>query len=96
MDDRIFQLPTREIPKKWLNIQPSLPEPVPPMLNPATASPCPSEAMQPLFPNGLLEQEVSQKREIPIPDEVLKVSRCCARRPSSGRSSSRRRWARRP
>ena len=72
-DDRIFQLPTREIPKKWLNIQPSLPEPIPPMLNPADGKPVPLEAFTPLFPMGLLEQEVSQQREIAIPDEVLKV-----------------------
>jgi tryptophan synthase beta chain len=72
-DDRIFQLPTREIPKKWLNIQPSLPSPIPPMLNPADGKPVPLEAFTPLFPMGLLEQEVSQQREITIPDEVLKV-----------------------
>ncbi|HVO40389.1 MAG TPA: pyridoxal-phosphate dependent enzyme, partial [Spirochaetia bacterium] len=72
-DNRIFQLPTREIPKKWLNIQPSLPEPIPPMLNPADGKPVPLEAFTPLFPMGLLEQEVSQQREIVIPDEVLKV-----------------------
>ena len=72
-DDRIFQLPTREIPKKWLNIQPSLPEPLPPMLNPADGKPVPLEAFTPLFPMGLLEQEVSQQREIAIPDEVLRV-----------------------
>jgi tryptophan synthase beta chain len=72
-DDRIFQLPTREIPKKWLNIQPSLPDPVPPMLDPGSGKPVPLEAFTPLFPMGLLEQEVSQEREITIPDEVLKV-----------------------
>ncbi|MGA2479078.1 MAG: TrpB-like pyridoxal phosphate-dependent enzyme [Spirochaetia bacterium] len=72
-DDRIFQLPTREIPKKWLNIQPALPEPVPPMLDPSNGKPVPLEAFTPLFPMGLLEQEVSQQREITIPDEVLKV-----------------------
>jgi len=72
-DDRIFQLPTREIPKKWLNIQPALPEPLPPMLNPADGKPVPLEAFTPLFPMGLLEQEVSQVRDIVIPDEVLKV-----------------------
>jgi tryptophan synthase beta chain len=72
-DNRIFQLPTREIPKKWLNIQASLPEPVPPMLSPADGKPVPLEAFTPLFPMGLLEQEVSTQREITIPDEVLKV-----------------------
>jgi tryptophan synthase beta chain len=73
LDDRIFQLPTREIPKKWLNVQSFLPEPVPPMLSPADGSPVPLEAFTPLFPMGLLEQEVSTVREITIPDEVLKV-----------------------
>jgi len=72
-DDRIFQLPTREIPKKWLNIQPALPEPLPPMLNPADGKPVPLEAFTPLFPMGLLEQEVSQARDVAIPDEVLRV-----------------------
>ena len=72
-DNRIFQLPTREIPRKWLNILPSLPEPIPPLLNPADGKPVPLEAFVPLFPMGLLEQEVSTQREIPIPDEVLKV-----------------------
>jgi tryptophan synthase beta chain len=72
-DNRIFQLPTRGIPKKWLNILPSLPSPLPPMLNPADGKPVPLEAFTPLFPMGLLEQEVSTQREIAIPDEVLKV-----------------------
>jgi tryptophan synthase beta chain len=72
-DDKIFHLPTREIPKKWLNILPSLPEPLPPLLNPADGTPVPPEAMARLTPMGLLEQEVSTQREIPIPEEVLKV-----------------------
>jgi tryptophan synthase beta chain len=43
------------------------------MLNPADGKPVPLEAFVPLFPMGLLEQEVSQQREIGIPEEVLKV-----------------------
>jgi tryptophan synthase beta chain len=43
------------------------------MLNPADGKPVPLEAFTPLFPMGLLEQEVSQAREITIPDEVLRV-----------------------
>jgi tryptophan synthase beta chain len=72
-DNRIFQLPTKEIPKKWLNILPSLPEPIPPLLNPADGTPVPPEAMARLTPMSLLEQEFSSDREIPIPDEVLRV-----------------------
>ncbi len=72
-DDRIFQLPTREIPKKWLNILPGLPTPLPPMLNPADGTPLPPQALARLTPMGLLEQEFSNQRDIQIPDEVLKV-----------------------
>jgi len=73
MTDRIYQLPTREIPKKWLNIIPSLPGPLAPMLNPADGKPVPLSAMARLTPMSLLEQEVSMQREFPIPEEVLKV-----------------------
>ena len=95
-DDRIFQLPTREIPRKWLNIQPALPEPVPPMLSPADGKPVPLEAFTPLFPMGLLEQEVSQAREITIPDEVLKVYSLFRPTPLIRARFLGRRWARRP
>ncbi len=73
MTDRIYQLPTREIPKRWVNILPALPEPLPPLLNPADGTPVPLEAMKPLFAENLLAQEVSSAPEIPIPEEVLKV-----------------------
>lgn len=73
MTEKIYQLSTREIPKKWLNILPHLPEPLSPFLNPENGQPVPLEAMKVLFAESLLEQEVSTKAEIDIPEEVLKV-----------------------
>ncbi len=73
MTERIYQLSTREIPKKWLNILPSLPKPLEPLRNPKDGTPVPLEAMKPLFAESLLEQEVSTQRIIPIPEDILKV-----------------------
>ncbi|HDQ15070.1 MAG TPA: TrpB-like pyridoxal phosphate-dependent enzyme [Sediminispirochaeta sp.] len=72
-DGRIFQLSTRDIPKKWININPDLPEPLSPFLNPADGTPVPLEAMQALFPESLLAQEVSMEREIEIPEDILET-----------------------
>src|SRR6056297_1511127 len=72
-DGRIFQLSTGDIPKQWININPDLPEPLSPMVNPADGTPVPLEAMQSLFPDSLLEQEVSMEKTIKIPEEILEA-----------------------
>ncbi len=73
MTERIYQLSTREIPKQWLNILPSLPKPLEPLRNPQDGKPVPPEAMGALFAEALIEQEVSTKRLIDIPEEILKI-----------------------
>jgi tryptophan synthase beta chain len=66
-------LTEREIPERWYNIVADMPnKPLPP-LNPATNEPIGPEALAPLFPMALIEQEVSGERWIPIPDEVRDV-----------------------
>jgi len=72
-EGRIFQLTTGDIPKKWINIIPDLPEPLNPLINPADGTPVPLEAMQAIFPANMLEQEVSLEKEIPIPEEILEA-----------------------
>src|SRR4051812_44419517 len=47
-------------------------EPLPP-LNPQTREPAGPPDLTPIFPMGLIEQEVSAEPEIPIPDEVREV-----------------------
>jgi len=63
-------LDINDMPRKWYNIQPDLPEPLPPPLHPATNEPIGPEDLAPLFPMELIKQEVSQDRYIDIPEEV--------------------------
>ncbi len=66
-----FVLDDKSIPKKWYNIQADLPTPLHPPLNPATGKPVGPEDLAPIFPMALIEQEVSTKRWIDIPEDVL-------------------------
>ena len=62
-----------KLPTKWYNILPDLPEPLDPPLDPETKEPVSPEKLLAIFPEPLVEQEVSDKRWIDIPEEVLKV-----------------------
>jgi len=68
-------LPENELPTAWYNIQPDLPEQLPPPLHPQTHQPIGPGDLAPLFPMELIKQEVSQERWIDIPDEVLAAYR---------------------
>lgn len=70
--NRIY-LTEREIPKRWYNIAADLKvKPLPP-LDPQTRQPASPDKLGVIFPQALIEQEVSEKRFIKIPEEVLKV-----------------------
>lgn len=73
MEDTKIILSQKEIPQAWYNIQPDLPEPLPPPINPKTGQPISPADLAPIFPMELIKQEVSQDRWIEIPDEVLEV-----------------------
>lgn len=75
MEDYKILLSEKDMPGKWYNIQPDLPAPLKPPLNPATGKPIGPEDLSPIFPMGLIEQEVSQERYIEIPDELMDVYR---------------------
>lgn len=66
-------LDENEMPKKWYNILPDLPTPLEPPLNPRTKEPLKPEELEPIFAKELLRQELSSKRYINIPKEVLEV-----------------------
>jgi tryptophan synthase beta chain len=70
-----FTLSEKEMPTKWYNVQPDLPEPLPPPLHPGTGKPLGPADLAPLFAMELIKQEVSQERFIEIPDEVQDVYR---------------------
>jgi tryptophan synthase beta chain len=68
-------LDEREMPRQWYNIQADLPTPLPPVLHPGTRQPVGPEDLAPIFPMGLILQEVSQERFIDIPEEVVDIYR---------------------
>jgi len=72
MENKIM-LSEKEIPKQWYNALPDLPSPLDPPLHPVTMKPLGPQDLAPLFPMGLIEQEVSSERWIKIPEEVLDI-----------------------
>jgi tryptophan synthase beta chain len=67
---RKITLGEAEIPTHWYNIAADMPNAPLPPLNPATHEPIGPEALAPLFPMALIEQEVSTERWIEIPERV--------------------------
>src|SRR3982074_1241703 len=70
-----YQLSEEETPPRWITLLGDLPgEPLPP-LHPGTKQPAGPDDLSPLFPMGLIQQEVSPEPEIDIPAEVRDVYR---------------------
>ncbi|MFO7712779.1 MAG: TrpB-like pyridoxal phosphate-dependent enzyme [Dehalococcoidia bacterium] len=72
-----FMLSDKEMPTRWYNILPDLPEPLPPERHPGTKEPCPMDMPlpPPLFPDAINRQEFSKERWIEIPEEVQDIYR---------------------
>jgi tryptophan synthase beta chain len=70
-----FLLTEQQMPSVWVNVLPSLKEPLAPPLNPRTGKPVGPEELAPIFPMALIEQEFSPKPEIEVPGEVLDIYR---------------------
>ncbi len=62
-----------EMPRQWYNVAPDIPNGIHPPLDPETKEPMGPEKLAPVFPMGLLEQEMSAERFIDIPEEVLEI-----------------------
>ncbi|OIN95411.1 MAG: TrpB-like pyridoxal-phosphate dependent enzyme [Deltaproteobacteria bacterium CG1_02_45_11] len=73
MDDYRILLSEKDMPTRWYNIQPDLPRPLSPPLNPKTGKPLVPQDLAPIFPMSLIEQEMTQEPWIDIPDEVLDI-----------------------
>lgn len=61
-----------EMPRQWYNIVADLPHPPPPPVDLA-GNPIGPDALAPVFPMNLIEQEMSTERWIDIPEEVLGI-----------------------
>ena len=70
-----YTLEEKDIPTAWYNLQADLPKPLAPVLHPGTGKPVTAADLAPLFPDSLIEQEVTTRREIDIPGEVIDVYR---------------------
>jgi tryptophan synthase beta chain len=62
-----------EIPTHWMNLMADLPSAPAPPLRPDTLEPAGPADLSPIFPIGLIEQEVSAEPEVEIPDEVREI-----------------------
>lgn len=72
-DQTKFLLNETDIPHFWYNINADSPVQPSAVLNPQTLQPITPNDLLALFPMGLIEQEVSSERFIPIPEEVREV-----------------------
>ncbi len=68
-------LSEKEMPDAWFNILPRLPKPMAPPLNPVTREPVTPDDLKPIFPDSLIEQEMSQEEWIEIPGPVKEIYR---------------------
>ena len=76
MDNTVkYLLGEDRLPTHWYNVIADLPSPPPPPLHPGTHEPVGPEALAPLFPMALVEQEVTSQRYVPIPEAVRDVYR---------------------
>ncbi len=75
MKDKKVLLSEKEMPTAWYNILSDIGKDLPPPIHPATGQPVTLQDLLPIFPMGLIQQEVSTEKWIPIPQEVLNVYR---------------------
>ncbi|MFA5500427.1 MAG: TrpB-like pyridoxal phosphate-dependent enzyme [Candidatus Omnitrophota bacterium] len=71
MRNKIF-LNQKDMPRRWYNLAADLPSPMQPPLGP-DGNPLKPEMLAKVFPMNLIEQEISTKRWIDIPPEVLEI-----------------------
>jgi tryptophan synthase beta chain len=74
-EPRKILLAEDELPTAWFNIAPSLPSAPSPYLHPQTREPVGPDALTPLFPMALIQQEVATEPWIDIPGPVLDTYR---------------------
>ncbi|RMF85191.1 MAG: TrpB-like pyridoxal-phosphate dependent enzyme, partial [Nitrospirae bacterium] len=72
METTKILLDESEIPRQWYNVVADMPNPPAPPLGP-DGKPVGPDALAAIFPEALIEQEVSTERWIEIPEAVRRV-----------------------
>jgi tryptophan synthase beta chain len=75
MENSKILLTEKDIPHQWYNALADLPFRMDPPIHPGTKKPLKKEDLSAIFPMSLIEQEMSTKRWIDIPDEVREMYR---------------------
>jgi tryptophan synthase beta chain len=75
MNQYNIMLDPAKMPDAWYNINADLPVPMPPPLHPGTLQPLGPKDLAALFPEKLIEQEMSTQRMISIPGEIMDAYR---------------------
>ncbi len=70
-----YDLANDRIPDAWFNVLPVMPTPLQPPLHPGTKEPVGPDDLAPLFPMGLIAQEVSAEPWVDVPGEVIDILR---------------------
>ena len=65
-----FTLSQAEMPTHWYNLNADFPQPMPPPLHPGTKEPISPQDLGAIFPEPLIQQEISTERWIEIPEQV--------------------------
>lgn len=75
MQNYKITLTEKDIPTAWYNVCADLPFRLPPPIHPTTKKPLQKEDLAAIFPPGLILQEMTLKRWLEIPNEVLDIYR---------------------
>lgn len=73
MNSTKYIMEDSEVPTEWYNIQADMDSLPGPPLNPKTEEPAGPEDLEPIFPKAIIQQEMTQDKWIPIPEEVRKI-----------------------
>jgi tryptophan synthase beta chain len=72
---RKINMNEQDMPTQWYNVQSDMPNKIKPLLHPGTKQPIQPGDLEALFPRELIDQEMSDKRYIDIPEEVQDLYR---------------------
>ncbi|MCU0666521.1 MAG: TrpB-like pyridoxal phosphate-dependent enzyme [Candidatus Omnitrophica bacterium] len=75
MDRLRVSLSEKDIPSSWYNLLSDLPFKLPPPINPQTRKPLNRDDLSPIFPDALIQQEMSCEKWIGVPEDVRQIYR---------------------